>query len=73
MFTTHQAEMHLHLSGSYMTNKDVIYKDVILKMQLMAPQKMSEVVTRKTDMIILENSKFLAHKAEKKKEKKKKT
>lgn len=55
-----------------MTNKDVIYKDVILKMQLMAPQKMSEVVTGKTDMIILENSKFLAHKAEKKKEKKQK-
>ena len=47
-----------------MTNKDVIYKDVILKMQLMAPQKMSEVVTRKTDMIILEKSEFSALRSE---------
>lgn len=31
-----------------MTNRDVIYKDVILKMQLMAPQKMSEIATLKT-------------------------
>lgn len=54
-----------------MTNKDVIYKDVILKMQLMAPQKMSEIATLKMDTIVLENSKCLAHKAEKDQKKKK--
>ncbi|TEA30889.1 hypothetical protein DBR06_SOUSAS3510035, partial [Sousa chinensis] len=43
---------------------DVIYKDVITEMQQMALQKMSGIATLKKDMIILENSKFLAHKAE---------
>ncbi|KAB0404026.1 hypothetical protein E2I00_019129, partial [Balaenoptera physalus] len=45
-------------------NKDVTYKDVITEMQQMALQKMSGIAPLKKDMIILENSKFLAHKSE---------
>ena len=37
----------------------------------MAPQKMSEIATLKMDTIVLENSKCLAHKAEKDQKKKK--
>lgn len=45
-------------------NKDVIYKDVIIKMQQMVFQKMFEIVILKKDMIILEKSKFLVYKVE---------